>query len=82
MTEFLVRITIALREGVLDPEASIIRHALENLGFPTYDLKTSHQFLVRFDAKDENEAKKKAVAMCERLLANPVIHKYEIEVIR
>ncbi len=81
MTEYLVRITITLKDGVLDPEASLIRRALENLGFTTYDLKTSRQFLVRFDAKSEEDAKTLAKAMCERLLANPVIHRYEIEVI-
>lgn len=82
MTEFLVRITISLKEGVLDPEASLIRRALENLGFPTGELKTSRQFLVRFHAENDDDARKRAEAMCDRLLANPVIHRYEIEVMK
>ncbi|MEM2124035.1 MAG: phosphoribosylformylglycinamidine synthase subunit PurS, partial [Methanolinea sp.] len=28
------------------------------------------------------EARSRATAMCERLLANPVIHQYEVEVLR
>ncbi len=82
MPEFLVRITISLKEGVLDPEASLIRRALENLGFPTSDLRTSRQFLIRFEAADREDAGDRAKAMCERLLANPVIHRYEIEVMQ
>ncbi|MCQ8893715.1 MAG: phosphoribosylformylglycinamidine synthase subunit PurS [Methanolinea sp.] len=79
--KFLVRITISLKEGVLDPEASLIRRALENLGFQTEELKTARQFIVRFDADDELQARERAKTMCERLLANPVIQKYEIEVL-
>ncbi len=30
-----VTITVGLKEGMLDPEARAIRHALANLGFPT-----------------------------------------------
>jgi phosphoribosylformylglycinamidine synthase len=79
---FLATITIGLKEGMLDPEAMAIRHALGNLGFVTDELRTKKLFMVRFDAADAREAEKKARGMCERLLANPVIHHYEIEVHR
>jgi phosphoribosylformylglycinamidine synthase PurS subunit len=77
---FRATITIGLKEGMLDPEATAIRHALGNLGFATKDLHTKKLFIVRFDAADLQEAEESAKAMCERLLANPVIHRYEIEV--
>lgn len=79
---FLATITISLKEGMLDPEAMAIRHALGNLGFATDELRTKKLFMVRFDAADAREAEEKARGMCERLLANPVIHHYEIEVHR
>jgi phosphoribosylformylglycinamidine synthase subunit PurS len=79
---FLAKITIGLKEGMLDPEAMAIRHALGNLGFATDDLRTKKLFMVRFDAADALDAEEKARGMCERLLANPVIHHYEIEVHR
>ena len=75
-----VRITISLKKGMLDPEARAIRHALENLGFATEALSTARIFLVTLEAAGEKEAKERAAEMCERLLANPVIHRYEIEV--
>jgi phosphoribosylformylglycinamidine synthase len=75
-----VAITIALKEGMLDPEARAIRHALANLGFPTEDLSTARLFRISLDAEDADAAREVAGQMCERLLANPVIHRYTIEV--
>jgi len=77
-----VRITISLKGGMLDPEARAIRHALENLGFATEALSTARVFLVTMEAADRKEAEKRAAEMCDRLLANPVIHRYEIEVMK
>jgi phosphoribosylformylglycinamidine synthase len=77
-----VRITISLKGGMLDPEARAIRHALENLGFATEALSTARVFLVTMEAADRKEAEQRAAEMCERLLANPVIHRYEIEVVK
>lgn len=77
---YTVKISISLKQGMLDPEASAIRHALLNLGYETEDLKTARVYIVRFSAADRNNAHEKATKMCERLLANPVIHSYSIEV--
>jgi phosphoribosylformylglycinamidine synthase PurS subunit len=79
---YIAKITIGLKEGMLDPEGMAIQHALGNLGFATDELRTRKLFLIRFDAADANEAEEKARGMVERLLANPVIHQYEIEVHR
>jgi phosphoribosylformylglycinamidine synthase subunit PurS len=78
--KFDVTITIALREGMLDPEARAIQHALANLGFETERLSTARLFRITLDAADESAARAEAEKMCERLLANPVIHRYTIEV--
>ena len=78
--KFDVTITIALREGMLDPEARAIRHALANLGFETEKMSTARLFRITLDAADASAAHAEAEKMCERLLANPVIHRYTIEV--
>nr|WP_303715050.1 phosphoribosylformylglycinamidine synthase subunit PurS [Methanoculleus marisnigri] len=75
-----VTITIGLKEGMLNPEARAIQHALANLGFPTEDLRTARLYRITLDAADAAAAEKEAGQMCERLLANPVIHHYTIEV--
>ena len=75
-----VTVTIGLKEGMLNPEARAIQHALTNLGFPTEDLDTARLFRITLDAADTAAAREAAGQMCERLLANPVIHHYTIEV--
>ena len=75
-----VTITIGLKEGMLDPEARAIQHALANLGFPTEDLRTARLYRITLEAADAAAAEREAGQMCERLLANPVIHHYTIEV--
>ncbi|MDD1675076.1 MAG: phosphoribosylformylglycinamidine synthase subunit PurS [Methanomicrobiales archaeon] len=77
-----VRITISLKEGILDPEARAIQHALADLGFPTEKLSNARLFYVTIDAPGEEEALSRARQMCDRLLANPVIHRYTVEVNR
>ena len=79
--KYQVRITIALKKGMLDPEAKAIRQALLDIGFETESLKIARQFTVTFEAGDGADAERKATAMCERILANPVIHTYTVEVL-
>ncbi|HMK15560.1 MAG TPA: phosphoribosylformylglycinamidine synthase subunit PurS [Methanomicrobiales archaeon] len=77
---FDVEVRISLKPGILDPEARAIQHALADLGFPTKSLSTARVFSFSVEAKDREEACGQARQMCERLLANPVIHRYEVEV--
>ncbi len=77
---FDVTITIALKEGMLDPEARAIQNALAHLGVPTLSLSTARRFSIGLEAADRDRAEATAREICERLLANPVIHRYEIEV--
>ncbi|HUU74986.1 MAG TPA: phosphoribosylformylglycinamidine synthase subunit PurS [Methanoregulaceae archaeon] len=80
--KFLIKITISLKEGMLDPEATAILHALANLGFETDELKSAKVYFIRLGADTVQDAHAQATKMCERLLANPVIHHYEIEVLQ
>jgi phosphoribosylformylglycinamidine synthase len=75
-----VTVTIALKEGILDPEARAIQHALADLGFLTEHLSSARQFFITMDATSKDEAMSRARLMAERLLANPVIHRYTVEV--
>lgn len=78
--KFEVVITITLKEGMLNPEAEAIRQAISHLGYVTDRLITADQFRITLDAEDKDSAREMAVSITERLLANPVIHHYEIEV--
>ncbi len=73
-------VRVALKDGVLDPEAKTIERSLGRLGFDVSDFDTVEEYEFTVDAEDEDAAREETEAMCERLLANPVIHDYTVEV--
>ena len=80
MTTYTATVTVRLKEGVLDPEADTTRHALERLGFELEGLRSADRFEVDLSADSAEAARERADEMAERLLANPTIHDYDVEV--
>ncbi|MFB6295741.1 MAG: phosphoribosylformylglycinamidine synthase subunit PurS [Halobacteriales archaeon] len=80
MTAYTAVVTVRLKSGVLDPEAETTQQALERLDFELADLRSADRFEIDLDAEDESAAAERAEAMAERLLANPTIHDYTVEV--
>ncbi len=79
---FEAKVTIGLKKGVSDPEGANTLKALHLLGFDTVkEAKTIRTFDLLIDGKNIEEVKNKVEQMCQRLLTNPVIHTYKIEVI-
>ena len=74
------RVFVTLKTGVLDPQGKAIGHALENLGFAGVG-EVRQGKLIEIELAETDEAKARAALeqMCEKLLANTVIEKYEIE---
>ena len=76
------RVTIMLKDGVLDPQGEAIRHALGGLGFQCVDAVRQGKVIELDLASTDAEAAKAEVArMCEGLLANTVIEKYAVEIV-
>ncbi len=76
-----IAVNVHLKAGVLDPQGKAVLHALHTLGFKEVeDVRVGKQILLNINAKDKEEAIKKAEEMAKELLANPVIENYEIEV--
>ncbi len=76
------RVTIMLKDGVLDPQGEAIRHALGGLGFLGVDAVRQGKVIELDLASTDAEAAKAEVArMCEGLLANTVIEKYAVEIV-
>ncbi len=80
MTAYTATVTIRLKHGVLDPEAETTRRALERLGFDLEDLRSADRFEIDLEAEDAGEATERVDEMAQRLLANPTIHDYDVEV--
>lgn len=80
MTAYTATVTVRLKRGVLDPEAETTKRALERLGFDLDGLRSADRFELDLDADDVADAESRATEMAERLLANPTIHDYDVEV--
>ena len=80
MESYTATVTVRLKRGVRDPEAETTRRALERLGFDLDGLRAADRFEVDLEAADADAARERAGEMAERLLANPTIHDYDVEV--
>lgn len=80
MTVYTAVVTVRLKAGVLDPEAETTKRALERLDFELRELRSADRFEIDLDADSEGAAERRATEMAERLLANPTIHDYEVEI--
>jgi phosphoribosylformylglycinamidine synthase len=80
MTAYTATVTVRLKHGVLDPEAETTQRALERLGFELGDLRSADRFEIDLEAGSVADAEDRATEMAERLLANPTIHDYSVEV--
>ncbi len=74
------KVHVALKPPVLDPQGQAIRHALAGLGFGhVADVRQGKLIeLTLQDGLSREQAEHQVRAMCERLLANPVIEDYTI----
>ena len=74
------RVFVTLKNGVLDPQGKAIGHALNGLGFAKEgEVRQGKVIDLELSETDADKAKTEIKAMCEKLLANTVIEKYEIE---
>jgi phosphoribosylformylglycinamidine synthase len=79
-TRMKARVFVTLKNGVLDPQGKAIGHALNGLGFESVgEVRQGKVIDIEIAERDEAKARASLKAMCEKLLANTVIEKYEIE---
>ncbi len=78
---YLAEVQVGFKDGVADPEGENTRKTLNLLGFDEVDrVHSARVFNIELDASDADEARARAEQMCSRLLANPVVNEYSIEV--
>jgi len=75
-------VTVMLKEGVLDPQGRAIGQALTNLGFAGVgEVRAGKVIEVMLAEADPAAARATAEAMAAKLLANPVIESFAVEVV-
>lgn len=74
------KVSIARKPGLSDPEGTTTKKALNDLGFGGVShVSYGRTISVDISADTEAEATSQVEAMCEKLLANPVMETYTIE---
>ncbi|GAA4476646.1 phosphoribosylformylglycinamidine synthase subunit PurS [Gluconacetobacter aggeris] len=77
-----VRVTVMLKDGVLDPQGKAVGHALHVLGFGGVgEVRIGRVIELELDETDPAAAREKADAMARGLLANLVIEDFVTEVV-
>jgi phosphoribosylformylglycinamidine synthase len=76
------RVHVMLKTGVLDPQGEAVRHSLGTLGFDGVEAVRQGKVIdLDLSETDPDAARATVTAMCEKLLANTVIERYEIEIL-
>lgn len=73
-----VRVLISLKPSLLDSAGRTVESSLHDLGFDSAtDVRIGKTVTLKLDSYDELKVRE----MCDKLLANPVIEDYQIEVV-
>ena len=76
------RVTVTLKNGVLDPQGKAIEGSLGTLGFEGIgSVRQGKVFDIDLNAADAKAAQTSITDMCEKLLANTVIEDYAVEIL-
>jgi phosphoribosylformylglycinamidine synthase subunit PurS len=76
------RVLVMPRQGVLDPQGKAIGQALHGLGFAgVREVRAGKVIWLDLLASDEAAARAEAEAMAKRLLANPIVEDFAIEIL-
>ncbi len=77
-----LRVRITPKEGVLDPEGNAIARALLELGHDKVaEVLTGKIVELELATDDPEEALRLTREMCDKLLANPVIEQYSVDLL-
>ena len=80
MSAYEARIEVGHRPGILDPQGGVIERALPALGYGNVShVRVGKSIRLVVEAADEGAARAEVEEMCRKLLANPVIEDYTIQ---
>jgi len=75
------RVFVTLKPSVFDPQGHTIADALHSMGYNGVgDVRQGKYFELELDSRSADQARALAAEVADKLLANPVIESYRIEV--
>ena len=72
------KVVITLKTGLLDAQGKTVKSALEALGFKSVKDVRMGKY-IEIDLNGAKSGKKDVERMCDKLLANPIIENYKVE---
>ena len=76
------RVLVRLKPGILDVQGASVQRALHGLGFAEVQgLRVGKVLDLELDAPSGDTARRRVEEMCVRLLTNPVIEDYTVELL-
>jgi phosphoribosylformylglycinamidine synthase subunit PurS len=76
------RVTVTLKNGVLDPQGKAIEGALKTLGFDGVgSVRQGKVFDIEIEGADRTTAETALREMSDKLLANTVIENFNVELV-
>jgi phosphoribosylformylglycinamidine synthase PurS subunit len=77
-----VRATVLVRpkQGILDPQGDAVQRSLRKLGFDVSTARVGRVIDLELEADNDADARVAIERMCSKLLANPLIESFEIQV--
>jgi phosphoribosylformylglycinamidine synthase PurS subunit len=75
------RVFVTLKKSVFDPQGKTIADALHSMGYNGIgDVRQGKFFELELDAASAEQAQKLAAEVADKVLANPVIESYRVEI--
>ena len=75
------RIHVFLKPGVLDPQGAAVAGALKTMGYDEVTEARQGQLIeLELSGTDAAQAETRVKEMCDKLLANPVIENFTVEI--
>ncbi len=82
MRRFRARVRVMPRPSLLDPQGQAVAHALGELGFRgVAAVRVGRTVELTLEAESAEAAREGALAMCGRLLANPVTEDFALDAV-
>lgn len=79
---YLAKVYVTLKPTVNDPQGITVLGGLKNMGYDSVAEVRVGKFLeIKVDETERSRAESIANEVCEKLLANPVIEQYSVELV-
>lgn len=77
-----VRVAIRLKDAILDPQGKTVQMALEQLGYrEVRGVRIGKLIELEIEGSDASEARQRAEEYSRKLLANPLMETFDIEIV-